>query len=411
MQRIVQVSPSDAIVNIARSLPTPSVAYDLDAISRTVAELRADLSVVPGTALSFAVKANRFPPVLAHLARLGAGADVASIAEFAAARRAGLHPVTATAPGLSPAELACLRAGGVLIDADNMTQLRDLAAATTGPVGHEPAGSPGTAIGLRVRVPISPADGAPDGHQDGTGVAWSRFGVDPADPELHALLRRHHLSVERLHVHAGELGSPARVRQLTEALVACLPVFPAVHTINLGGGLAALYADREAARQAWREVASALGSLRGPPRLVVEPGMLLTALAGYLVTTVRAADRHPSGHRLITVDASAWNLFGWSRPRPVARYPVRPGPPVPHLIAGPTCYEHDVLGRHVLDGPVEVGDRLVFNAAGAYVTSMARTMHDLPPPAEYAVGGDLPAPFAAARARNPVALPTGGVPL
>ncbi|MBB5773565.1 diaminopimelate decarboxylase family protein [Nonomuraea jabiensis] len=359
-----------ALRDAAQAAPTPAVLYDLAGIDTMVAELRRDLSELPDVLICFAVKANRCPDVLRHLASLGLGADVASPAELELAMAAGMKVVTATAPALSGSELADFHKRGVLLDVSSVSQLRVLL---------DEVGS-GVRLGLRVRVPVSPAD------RKGKGIEWSRFGVDPADPELHELLRCHRVEVTRLHVHAGEVMTARRARRLVTALLACADQFPEVTTLNLGGGLAALYARPAEARQAWAEVAAVLAEHRGRRfRIVVEPGMLLTALAGYLVVSVRAVDRHPTGHQVATVDASGWNLLSWTSPRLVAQIPHRPDDPRTYTVAGASCYEEDYVARSIQAADLRVGDRLIFNAAGAYVTSMARSMHGLALPYEAAL--------------------------
>ena len=365
---IVPTAPGAAVLRAAERTPTPALLLDLDAVSATVGALRDDLACLGDPVLLFALKANRFPPLLRHLAGLGVGADAASPAEWRAARDAGMSPVSVTGPGLTGADLASMAREGALVDVDGLDQLRALTRAP----------DPPAEIGLRLRVPVAEADRT-------AGRRLSRFGVDPASPELHRLLAGTGTRVTRLHVHSGEIGTPRRAERLAAALAACTRVFPEVRELNLGGGFTALYADRRRAREAWERVAAGLAGAQ--VRVLLEPGMLLTALAGFLVVSLRSVDAHPDLGRCATADASGWNLFTWGRPRVVARMPERGGTPEPHLIAGVTCYENDVLAEEVTLPPLREGDRLVFNAAGAYTASMARDLHGWGRPREVAVGG------------------------
>ncbi len=373
---IVTDTVSPVLIHAATVVPSPALIYVGDEITNTVGQLRDDLATIPDARICYAVKANRFPPLLRHLADLGLGADVASLPELEAALAAGMTPIYATGPALSPAEIASIVDSGALPDIDSVCQLRELMT----------AGMSGAEIGLRIRTPISPSD------SNGSGLRWSRFGVDPADPELHELLVAGRMRVVRLHAHTGELAAPDRVAGLVDILLSCLGVFPDTETINIGGGLTLLYADRARARQAWSAAGLALEHYRrGHGRrltLVVEPGMLLTAMAGYLAVSVRAAHRLPAGHRAATVDASAWSLLSWAAPRIVGTHPRRDRPACLHDVAGASCYEHDYLFRGALLPPVEVGDRLVLASAGAYVSSMARSMHGFPVPGEWMLHGE-----------------------
>ena len=90
---------------LATRFGTPLYVYDLDVIDRQVGSLRAVLPAVVD--LAYAVKANPALAVVAHLGRLGLGADVASAGELATALRAGVDPerIVMTGPGKRDEEL------------------------------------------------------------------------------------------------------------------------------------------------------------------------------------------------------------------------------------------------------------------------------------------------------------------
>jgi diaminopimelate decarboxylase len=365
------VAGQERWATIAPDLPTPALVYDLDEVARLVGGLRADLRPLARVELCFAVKANRNPAVLRRLAGLGLGADVATLPELDAAAAAGLSPVYATSPALGAAELKAFDERGVIPDLDSLSQLRLWTQAL--PRRRR--------IGLRLRVPVPPAARARAARSP-----WSRFGIDPTDPALHDELAARRLKVAQLHLHAGELLSPQVLVDLAGVVAEAVRVFSDVERVNLGGGLAYLYRDPPGARRAWQHVAAVLNRL---PAAVVEPGELLTARAGFLVASVRAAE-NGAGSRLVTLDASAWSLMPWTRPRLVAAVPARDGGPVRQAVAGSTCYEGDYFLRAQQLPRLEVGDRVVLGGAGAYVASMARSSHGLPPPREFVLeGGEL----------------------
>ena len=69
---------------------TPFYVYDLDAITRRVEALR---GVLPARVeLAYAIKSNPSLAVVAHLASLGVGADIASAGELELVTRAGFGP-------------------------------------------------------------------------------------------------------------------------------------------------------------------------------------------------------------------------------------------------------------------------------------------------------------------------------
>ena len=99
--RLGGLAPED----LATRFGTPLYVYDLDVVDGQVAALRAVLP--PVVDLAYAVKANPALAVVAHLGRLGVGADVASAGELATALRAGIDPsrIVMTGPGKRDEEL------------------------------------------------------------------------------------------------------------------------------------------------------------------------------------------------------------------------------------------------------------------------------------------------------------------
>src|SRR5262252_6023731 len=95
---------------------TPFYAYDRALITRRVELLRKH---VPGAVhLHYAMKANPMPEVVAHLARLVDGLDVASAGELRVALAAGAQPSTISfaGPGKTDTELAAAVAAGIVVN-------------------------------------------------------------------------------------------------------------------------------------------------------------------------------------------------------------------------------------------------------------------------------------------------------
>jgi diaminopimelate decarboxylase len=118
---------------LASEFGTPLYVYDLDLIGRRVNSLRA---VLPRRfRLAFAVKANPALAVVAHLARLGVGADIASGGELETVLRAGFAPVAVamTGPGKTETELAAAVAAGLgAVTVESPGELRRLEAVAAG---------------------------------------------------------------------------------------------------------------------------------------------------------------------------------------------------------------------------------------------------------------------------------------
>jgi len=374
------VPPAEEIRESFREVETPSLVYDFDGLDRTITILRRDMSTVENSRLNLALKATHTPGVLRHLADAGLGADVASMGEYQLARQAGFAVVTATGPSFTAAEFRRLAKEGTIVDASSVDQL-----------GAFLDGREGADVGLRVRVPL------PDSIDDRytTFGTHSRFGVDPTSTRVGDLIDRTGARVRRLHTHTGQM-TPAHLVYKTRYLLAVARHFEHVDSIDLGGGFFSLYLSRPAAVAAWDQIGRDVASFREETgrmiEVIAEPGGALLAAHGYLVTTVTAVEPEHPGFRspVVGVDASAWNLAPWHKPRAV---PISSGAgePAPTLIVGNTLYENDFFGtdtrgrRRAFPLPeMSVGDRIVFTASGAYTMTNARMFNRIPLPSQYA---------------------------
>jgi diaminopimelate decarboxylase len=374
-------APAPELIDRIGSLASPALLYDFDGLARSIRILTADIATAGSAELNLALKSCHTPRVLAFLAGLGLGADVASMGELELAVAAGFGRITATGPAFTVADLDTLDAHSVVLDASSIEQFEEVCAAR-----------PGGAAGLRIRVPLPTAIT----DQRTTFGENSRFGVLASDRRIAETLARTGARLSRLHTHTGQI-TPQHQRYKLRYLLTVAQAFPDVVEIDLGGGFFSLYADRRAALAIWSEVRAMLADFerltgRGI-HLQVEPGGALLAPHGYLLATVRSAETgHPGlGADLLTVDCSAWNLAPWHRPQVVPLTPPAPDERLrATLIAGNTLYENDFFGTDVLGRrstfqlpQMRAGDRLVLTAAGAYTMTNARRFNRLPLPAEY----------------------------
>jgi diaminopimelate decarboxylase len=375
-------SPGERFWQAASTVPTPALIYDFDALAHTARVIQVDIGIIPDARLNLALKACHTPAVLAWIASLGLGCDVASVGELRLALNAGFDEISATGPAFSVDDFRAFHDAGVVPDVDSISQLETYA-------GHFPGGD----VGLRVRLPL-----AAHLESNATFGAESRFGIVPADKRLVRAIVESGLRVTRLHVHTGQMLPEAAVYKL-EYLLAVAEVFREVDRIDLGGGLFHFYADPARARAALASMRDILGQFnRSRSRSIdlrFEPGGALMAPCGYLIVEVRALEEHPHfGERIATVDASAWNVAPWHKPQ-VFVLPEREGELRPGLIAGNTLYENDFFGRDVLGrqeelrfGECRIGDRLVITAAGAYTMTNGRRFNRIPMPSEFAMRGE-----------------------
>jgi diaminopimelate decarboxylase len=346
-----------------RALAAPVCAYVYDAavLRARVAALRAALPA--GAALCYAVKANGDPRLLAALAPVVDGFDVASGGELALARAASADGLVMFAgPAKTGAELAAAVAAGAVVNVESRLELRRLAA-----------------VGGRARVALRVNRAGPPlpGSHTMAG-APTPFGLDEADlPAAVGLARDLGLEPTGFHLHAvsNNLDAGAHAAFVTgalewsEATAARLGID--LRYVNVGGGFGVDYTGG-------REFdLAALAAIPADPRLVFEPGRWLAAPAGWYAAEVLDLKRvHGEWFAVLRGGTHHFRLpaaWGYSHPftvLPVDDWPYGYARPsvrdVPVTVTGALCTPRDVLARQVRVGVLRVGDVLVFGRAGAY---------------------------------------------
>jgi diaminopimelate decarboxylase len=118
-EAILQVGgrPVDALISEAGG--TPLFVYDLQLVEQQIARFRA---AFPGIKLHYAIKANPYGPLVAHVASLVDGLDVASGGELALALAAKVSPhhISFAGPGKRDAELEAAISAGVTINCESL---------------------------------------------------------------------------------------------------------------------------------------------------------------------------------------------------------------------------------------------------------------------------------------------------
>jgi diaminopimelate decarboxylase len=370
---------------LADEYGTPLYVYDLDAVAARVAALRA--AMPGGFELAYAVKANPALAVLAEMARLGVGADVASGGELAAALRAGIDPsrIVLTGPGKRDEELA----------AAARARLRAVTVESPAELGRlerqaEEAGAV-VPILLRVAVDAGEAEETPI-----LSAGWRKFGIDPS--ELEPVARRADASsrLDLLGLHAFGAsnvrdpdviaGHVSRTIELARSLTERVGF--SLRLVDAGGGLGIPYAGDEAPLDLDR-LRDLLAPLAGiGPTVVLEPGRYLVGPCGVLLTRVLDVKR-VGGRAVAVVDTGIHHAL---RPALVGRghrlrlLADRPRAE-PVLVAGPLCTGLDVL-PDTLDRVPAPGDLVALLDLGAYgFTESMPLFLSHPTPAEVAIGG------------------------
>lgn len=367
---------ADALAEAAGD--TPLFVYDRAMLTARAAEWRA--AMPGGVQLHYAMKANPFAPLLAHMATIVDGFDVASGGELALALASGMaaEHISFAGPGKRDRELEAAIAAGATLNLESAGEgARALAIADR--IGTRPR--------LAVRV-------NPDFDLKGSGMKMGGgakpFGVDAdAVPALVRTLIDAGADWRGFHIFAGsqalDADAIADTQAQTVALAARLAeaVGAAPPLVNLGGGMGVPYfpGDRavDAATVGARlaETLGARGAALAESGFAMELGRWLVAEAGVYLT--RVVDRKVShGETFLVTDGglhhqlAASGNFGTVIRR---NYPIavagRFGREAVETVSvvGCLCTPLDRLGDQVGLPRADVGDLIALFQAGAYGAS------------------------------------------
>ena len=391
---------------LAARFGTPLYVYDFDVIERQVRALEDVLP--PAAELAYAVKANPALAVVAHLGRLGLGADVASGGELALARRAGIDPdrIVMTGPGKRDDELRAAveaRIRAVTVESPGeLARLEWIAAET----GHRQPVLLRAAVSEQARLERVRLVG-----DDGAG----KFGMDASDlvASAHRARTSPHLELLGLHAFGASnvLDAGALVTHVATTVRSArrlaLATGTTVRIVDAGGGLGIPYEAHEESLDLVRfgaGLAEVTGGWADDPvlsgaRLLLEPGRFLVGAAGAYLA--RVVDRKTvDGSIVVILDGGVHHLLrpalvgqehrirafsgrGAGRDPNVADGVSRPSPVT---VAGPLCSGLDVFSQGAVMTPPDVGDLVAVLDVGAYgFTESMPLFLSHPIPAEVAV--------------------------
>jgi diaminopimelate decarboxylase len=384
---------------IARSVGTPSYVYSLSHFEERFREMDKAYAGVPHL-VAYSIKTNDNLSVLAHLARLGSGADVVSGGELYKARRAGIPASRIVFAGVGKREdemSYALREGIRFFNVESIPEIEVL---------DKAAGRLGKTAVMAVR--FNPDVDARTHRHITTGKKGTKFGVplDQWDLLTAAVRRCRNVRWTGVHAHIGsqmtQTASVARAVRVLERLVRLLrrEGFP-IQTVNLGGGYGIRYRDEKAPPAAAyaRVVKPVIRRLNA--ELIVEPGRFLSGNSGVLLAKVLYVKRS-GGKTFLVTDTAMTELI-----RPClyeAYHAIEPvtGSRKASLTAdvvGPVCESTDFLAKGRKLPAVRQGDVLAVFSAGAYGSVMGSNYNSRPFPPEVVVRGGK---FRVARRRQTV---------
>lgn len=366
---------------IAEAVGTPVYVYSSATLERHFGVLR-DALVSEGLRgehgaaplIAFAVKANSNVAVLKTLARLGAGADTVSEGEIRRALAAGIPPerIVFSGVGKTAAELAfALKAGVSEINVESEPEMH---------LASQVAQSLGTRAVIAFRVNPDVSAG---GHAKiSTGKSDNKFGVSFSEAERLYAQAANNAGLKPVGVtcHIGsqitDLAPMAEAFGKMKGLVQRLRAEGlGVERLDLGGGLGVPYFNQPTPASPADYARMIARTMEGlDVAYSFEPGRMIAANAGVLLSTIQHIHERPEGRKFAVLDAAMNDLI-----RPAmydAYHDIRPVQPrnadaVTYDVVGPICETGDTFTRDRDLPPLQAGDLIAFMSAGAYGAVMS----------------------------------------
>jgi len=379
-----------SLAALAGRVGTPFYCYSRATLER---HYKVFAHALPADSLiAFSVKANGNLAVLRTLALLGAGADVVSGGELAKALAAGIPAsrIVFSGVGKTKEEMhAALSAGIHQFNVESEPELLALDEVARELNRRAP-------IALRINPDVDARTHA----KITTGTAETKFGIPfaRARPSYAQAATLKNIEIVGIDVHIGsqltdlepfELAF-TRVAELTRQLRAD---GHSITRLDLGGGLGVPYEnnnmpppDPAAYGAMVKRATEGLGC-----RLIFEPGRLIAANAGVLVSKVLYVKRGDAKTFLI-IDAGMNDLI---RPAMydahheiIAVTETAPGTQrVTYDVVGPVCETSDLFAAGRAMTELKSGDLVAILSAGAYGAVMGSTYNARPPAPEVLVSG------------------------
>jgi len=377
------------LAELAAEVGTPAYVYSTATLRRHARVFRSALRGLDFLAC-FAVKSAPNLALLSLLAGEGFGFDIVSGGELYRALKAGGDAGKIVFSGVGKREeemAAALQAGIYQFNCESEEELHQLSRIAARARKVAP-------VALRVNPDVD----ARTHPYIATALASSKFGV-PAARARKAYRLAASLPALRIVGVACHIGSQiGEVRPFVEAAQKMRALFLQLRSdghdlrrLDMGGGLGVPYGDGAEPASPQKYGEALVRVLRGlDVKVLLEPGRLLAANAGVLLSRVLLRKQGQGARRFVVIDAGMNDLLRPSlydahhEVEPVGR--PRRGAEVVDVV-GPVCESADVLAKRRRLPPLLAGDLVVLRTAGAYGMSMASQYNARPRPAEVLVDG------------------------
>lgn len=379
---------AEQATHIAHTFGTPVYVYD-EATLLAQAQAALAFPNAFGLTVRYAMKASPNAAILKRFAQAGLHIDASSGFEVARARRAGIAPekISLSTQEL-PHTIGELMDAGVFVNACSLHQIEM--------IGQQ---RPGSEIGVR----FNPGLGSGGTGKTNVGGPDSSFGIwhSFAD-EVKALLEKYKLTCVRLHTHIGSGSDPVVWQRVSLLSLALVKQFPAVSTLNLGGGYKVARVEGEKSTdlqtvgQPVKAAFEAFAKETGRQlKLEIEPGTFLVANACALLSRVQDIV-HTDARTFYKLDSGMTDILRpslYGAQHPIAVLAKDSDSHVENVVVVGHCCESGDLLTPAPGEPetiaertlkkAAIGDLCLVGGAGAYCASMsAKNYNSFPESAE-----------------------------
>lgn len=377
-----------SVEGLIKEFGSPLVVFSESTIRKKHAELKRAFELrYPRVQIAWSYKTNYLQAICAIMHQEGSWAEVVSEHEYEIAKRLGIEggKIIYNGPYKPDQSLLSAVRDGAIINIDNLSEIYFL---------EKIAASIGRQIEIGMRINMD----------TGMYPAWDRFGLNLESGQAYEAAKRivsgGRLKLVSLHAHIGTFILEPKF-YLQEAMSMCAFASSlkdefgvTLKYLDIGGG----FASRNRLKSTYLPTSYMAPSFDAYaehickivleafphdklPALILETGRALVDEAGYLITTVGAAKRLPSGVRALILDAGV-NLMVTSFWYDMEMLPVQDRGSFleDHVIYGPLCMQIDVVRDYIKLPPLDRGDNLVVRPFGAYNTSQWTQFIRMRPP-------------------------------
>ena len=382
-----------SVAELAKQYGTPCYIYSRTTLERHWQAFDAALQGIDHL-ICYAVKANSNLAVLDVLAKLGSGFDIVSGGELERVLAIGADPqkIVFSGVGKTTAEMKrALKVGIKCFNVESEAELHQLQAIAKQANSIAP-----------ISIRVNPDVDAKTHPYIATGLQENKFGVDVESAMVlyQQAVKMSHLAVHGIDCHIGSQLTElepflAALDKVVGMIVRLKDLDITLQHMNLGGGLGVCYQDEHpphpsdygmALKERLNGILPQLGSLQ----LILEPGRVITANAGILVTEVLSLKHNPE-KRFAIIDAGMNDLLrpalyqAWHNIIPVNE--LSDAEQFCYDVVGPVCETADFLAK-ARQLSLNAGDLLAVRGAGAYGFCMSSNYNSRPRVAEIMVDGD-----------------------